>query len=267
MHIKILFTIAAQFCRNAFRNRAVLWVTALLGLLLLMATYAGWKQYTHQAAIRTKYQQEVREQWLGNPDKHPHRMAHYGYFAFRPKHPLSFFDFGMDSFTGVSVFLEAHKQNSVNFSEASFSTGLLRFGEISMAMVLQLLVPLLTVFLGFNVVSSLRENGTLKIVLSQGVSWQELILGNTLGIAGVAAVLYVPVTLVTLLFWTGLNSFQVSGDEVFRLAILLLAYLAYILIWALIAVLVSAFSNTSKGSLTLLIGIWLLCTIVLPRAT
>lgn len=267
MRIKIVYTIAAQAFRGAFRNKAVLWLTALLGVLLLMATYTGWKQYTQQTAIRQAYQKEVREQWLGNPDKHPHRMAHYGYFAFRPKHPLFFFDFGMDSYTGVSVFLEAHKQNSVNFSEASFSTGLLRFGEICMAMVLQLLVPLLTVFLGFSAVSALRENGTLKIVLSQGVSWQELLLGNTLGIGAVAAVLYLPVMLVTILFWAGLSSLTVSGDEWFRLAVLLLAYFAYLLIWALIAVLVSAFSKTSKGSLVTLIGVWLLCTIVLPRAT
>ena len=100
-------------------------------------------------------------------------MAHYGYFAFRPKHPLSFFDFGMESYTGVSVFLEAHKQNTVNFSEASLSTGILRFGEMSIAMLLQLLVPLLLLFLGFNSVSALKENGTLKIILCQGVRWQE----------------------------------------------------------------------------------------------
>jgi ABC-2 type transport system permease protein len=45
-------------------------------------------------------------------------------------------------------------------------------------MILQLLVPLLLLFLGFNTVSALRENGTLKMILCQGVSWQELILGK-----------------------------------------------------------------------------------------
>ena len=45
---------------------------------------------------------------------------------FRLKHPLSTFDFGIESYTGNAVFLEAHRQNMVNFSEAGFSTGLLR---------------------------------------------------------------------------------------------------------------------------------------------
>jgi ABC-2 type transport system permease protein len=83
------------------------------------------------------YHTKVREGWEKSPDKHPHRMAHYGYVAFRENYPLSFFDFGMDSYLGNAVFLEAHRQNTVNFSEASFSSGLLRFGELSCALILQ----------------------------------------------------------------------------------------------------------------------------------
>jgi ABC-2 type transport system permease protein len=75
-------------------------------------------------------------------------MAHFGTFAFRLKHPLSIFDFGLESYMGNAVFLEAHKQNTVNFSEAGFSTGLLRFGELSMAIILQLILPLVIFFIG-----------------------------------------------------------------------------------------------------------------------
>jgi ABC-2 type transport system permease protein len=265
MRSKMVFLIAAQFFRTAFKNKAVVGLTILIGLMLLMATIIGWNHFRQQQDIRSRYRQLVREQWEANPDKHPHRMAHYGHFAFRPKHPLSFFDFGMENYTGVSVFLEAHKQNPVNFSEAGFSTGILRFGEISMAMILQLLVPLLLLFLGFNTISVLRENGTLKMMLTQGVNWQELIMGKTLGVTAVAFVLYAPVMLLTVFLWLVLSRFSASTDEVWRLALLLLSYFLYFIIWSLIAVLVSAFSRTSKGSLTTLIGIWLLLVIVLPR--
>jgi ABC-2 type transport system permease protein len=267
MRLSIILIIARQFIQTAFKNKAVLSLTILLGLMLLMATYIGWHNFTHQNEIRSTYQKEVREQWVNNPDKHPHRMAHYGYFAFRPKHSLSFFDFGMESFTGTSVFLEAHKQNTVNFSEASFSTGILRFGELNIAMILQLLVPLLIFFLGFNTIAALKENGTLKILLCQGVSWQELIMGKTIGIAGITLVLYAPVMIVTLVFWLLLNSFSIGGDDVIRLIVLLASYFTYFIICALLAVLVSALSKTSKGALTTLIGVWLVFMIVLPRAT
>jgi len=267
MRSTIVLQIARQFFRMAFQNKAVLGLTIILGLMLMMATFIGWNSYKHQQGLRAGYQQLVRQQWVNNPDKHPHRMAHYGYFAFRPKHPLSFFDFGLESFTGVSVFLEAHKQNPVNFSEASFSAGILRFGEMNIAMILQLLVPLLLFFLGFNAVSSLKENGTLKILLCQGVSWQELIMGKTAGITAVALVLYAPVMLLTILFWLLLGDFQISADDSLRLILLLLSYFVYFCIWSLVAVLVSALSKTSKASLATLIGIWLALMVVLPRAT
>jgi len=266
MRFAIVLLIAKQFFKTALKNKAVLVLTVLIGLMLVMATVMGWNHYRHQQELRSNYQELVRKQWEGNPDKHPHRMAHFGHFAFRPKHPLSFFDFGMENYTGVSLFLEAHKQNTVNFSEAGFSTGILRFGEISIAMILQVLVPLLLVFLGFGTVSTLRENGTLKMMLCQGVSWPELIAGKAMGLTYVAFVLYAPVTLATVLLWAFLSGNQASADDVLRLAILLVSYSFYYIIWSLIIVLISAFNNTSKGSLALSIGLWLLMVIVLPRA-
>ena len=148
---------------------------------------------------RLHYKALVRAQWLAKPDKHPHRMAHYGYLAFREKHELSFFDFGMDSYVGNAVFLEAHKQNTANFSEAGFSNSMLRFGEISTAMVLQILLPLLIFFLGFNSVAAERENGTLKLLLSQGINWKQLLLGKIFGIASVIMMLFIPTILVLVL--------------------------------------------------------------------
>jgi ABC-2 type transport system permease protein len=120
MRPAIISLIARQFFKTAFKNKAVLVLTVLIGFMLIMATIIGWNHFYKQQELRTRYQQLVRKQWESNPDKHPHRMAHYGHFAFRPKHPLSFFDFGMENYTGVSLFLEAHKQNTVNFSEANF---------------------------------------------------------------------------------------------------------------------------------------------------
>jgi len=125
----------------------------LLNVLALFALVTAYSQLREQQASVNDYRQEVRERWEANPDKHPHRMAHYGYVAFREQHPLSFFDRGLDSYVGNAVFLEAHRQNTVNFSTASLSTSLLRFGELSGALVLQALLPLLIFFWGFTVVA------------------------------------------------------------------------------------------------------------------
>jgi ABC-2 type transport system permease protein len=263
----ITLSIAKQTYKATFNNRATLALTLLLGLSLCLATYVGWQNFKTQNNQRIHYKELVREQWLSKPDKHPHRMAHYGYLAFREKHELSFFDFGIESFAGVSVFLEAHKQNTVNFSEASFSNGMLRFGEISVAMVLQLLVPLLIIFLGYNSISAERESGTLKILLCQNVSWKKLLWGKTLGIIGVCLSIFLPLILLTILLWASLSNWKVSVDASLRLAILVLGYSVYFFIIAAITVLVSAFQRSSKTALTLLLACWIFFMVIMPRVS
>lgn len=265
--MKTIFIIARRTWKTAFSNSATIALTLILGLALCLATFIGWQNFKIQNSQRLKYKELVREKWLAKPDKHPHRMAHYGYLAFRDKHELSFFDFGIESFAGVSVFLEAHKQNTVNFSEAGFSNGMLRFGEMSVAMVLQLLVPLLIFFLGYHSISAEREAGTLKIILCQGVSWRQLLSGKTLGIIAVSFSLFIPVILLTVLLWAMLSNWQVSMDASLRLVFLVLSYAIYFIICAGISVLVSAFHSSSKSALTTLLVLWVFFAIVMPRIT
>jgi ABC-2 type transport system permease protein len=264
-HLFILF--ARQVITNAWSNKASRVLLGLIALLLLYAAYSGLVTYQQQTHTRLYYQQQVRSHWEHMPDKHPHRMAHYGYIAFRAKHPLSFFDFGVESYTGNAVFLEAHRQNTVNFSEAGFSSGLLRFGEISLAMILQVLVPLVLFFLGFSTVAADRENGTLKILLSQGASWSEMIAGKALGLLSVAMAFLLPVVLLLVIGSLFIESAELSANELMRIGWISLTYLLYFAIVSLITVVVSAVSQTAKLALVSLIGIWLLFTIILPRTT
>jgi len=265
LHVENL--IASHFRKSVFKNQAVYIITLFIGILLLYAAFSGWENYTNQNETSEKYQHESREDWLKNPDKNPHRMAHYGNFAFRKSTSLSVFEFGMEPFFGNAIYLEAHKQNTANFSEAGFSNSMLRFGEISIAMVLQILLPLLIFFLGFNSVAAERENGTLKLLLSQGINWKQLLLGKTLGIASVMMMLFVPTIMVLVFVWLLLQNFTISADETIKMILFVFFHFIYLIFFCAIAVLISASSKTSKKALVSLIGIWLIFTIILPRTT
>ena len=259
--------IAKHLKNSIFKNTAVFIITLFIGLILLYAASSGWENYITQNRTSEKYQHESREDWLKNPDKNPHRMAHYGNFAFRKSTPLSVFEFGMEPFFGNAIFLEAHKQNTANFSEAGFSNSMLRFGEISIAMVLQILLPLLIFFLGFNAVATERENGTLKLLLSQGISWKQLLTGKILGIVSAIMMLFIPTILVLVFIWLLLQNFTISADETIKMCLFILFHFIYLIFFCVIAVLISASSKTSKKALISLIGIWLVFTIILPRTT
>ncbi|WPP53409.1 DUF3526 domain-containing protein [Catalinimonas niigatensis] len=267
MQRETISLIARQFWSNTFKSKAIYPIMGIVALIVAYAAYSGWKNYTTHNQIRSHYQQVARQSWENNPDKHPHRMAHYGSFAFRLKHSLSMFDFGLESFTGNAVFLEAHKQNTVNFSEASFSTGLLRFGEISLAVLLQLIIPLIIFFLGFASIALERANGTLKIILTQGANWKEVLFGKSLGLMGMALLFFIPVALVTLLLLFLTEEATAVGDVLLRYTGILLSYLLFFLVISIITVLVSAFSQSSKDALIKLLAVWLFFIILLPRTT
>lgn len=262
-----IFIIARQTFRMAYSNKATFAFAVLLSFSLLLATFVGWKNYKVQNEQRLQYKKEVRKQWLDNPDKHPHRMAHYGYLAFREKHELSFFDFGIESFAGVSIFLEAHKQNSVNFSEASFSNGMLRFGELSVAMVLQILFPLLIIFVGYNCVSAERESGTLKILLCQNTTWKDLLWGKTFGLLALSLSIFIPLIILTIILRGILSNWQLSGDSAVRLLLLIGGYIIYFFVISVITALVSALSSGSRPALTTLLASWIFFIVIMPRIT
>lgn len=265
MRRRTLSILIKQVWKHTMKNQSTLWLIGIFNVLLLSSLLSAYRYMHDQQHLAHENSQEVREQWVNNPDKHPHRMAHYGYVAFRQKYPLSFFDFGMDSYVGNVVFLEAHRQNTVNFSAASLTNGLLRLGEISAGMILQLLVPLLLFFWGFQSIAKEREQGTLKVLVIQGVSGKELIVGKALGLFSLSLTILLPALFIGgILLTFNYLSHQYSEAYV-RFALLILGYLGYFLLLSFLAVLVSASSSSSRSALIQLIGYWLLFTLVLPK--
>ena len=129
------------------RNKLLVASIILFSLLSIGVSFFNYSDTYHQVL---EYRKETRKNWENRPDKHPHRMAHYGYLVFRSSHPLQIFDSGLDYYFGNMIFLEAHKQNTANLSEAGSSGVLVRFGSFSSAFILQAIVPLILVFLGFG---------------------------------------------------------------------------------------------------------------------
>ncbi len=266
MHFKFITIIARQEWASIFRSKIPLALFSVLLIVSLLATFTGWQyvsKFNHQ---QKNAHQQVQDQWMSQPNRHPHRVAHYGYMVFREKSPLSFFDFGLDSFVGNSVFLEAHRQNTVNMSEAGFSNGMLRFGELSMAMVLQLLVPLFIIFIGFQTIAGLKQNGVLKILLCQRASYLDILIGKTAGLTAVVWALFLPLLLISLIAGNLLITGEIQGETLLRTLILTILYALYFLIITILVVTVSAVSKSPKNALMVLVLIWMLFFIVIPKS-
>jgi ABC-2 type transport system permease protein len=252
--------IAREEWRRLRRERAARMALAVVLVLWAMSAFTAWKQQRDIDTDRGRRQAQVDHEFEAQPDRHPHRMVHYGHFVFRPIHPLAAFDPGVEAYTGHTLFLEGHRQNSANFGDVRQSSLLLRFGQLTPAFVLQVLAPLVLIFLGHAAVAREREAGTLRLLLAQGVRPGQVVLGKLSGIGGVAAVLLAPAL-------AGLSLVAAAGSVPAGMAGALAgAYALWVLIWAVGIVAVSAWCARAQTALAVLLVAWTASVVVLPRA-
>ena len=244
-----------------FRVSGAIVFTLLAGALLL-----GWQHYSEVRAQHTAAQKATRDQWLHQGKKNPHSAAHYGIYAFKPTSPLSLVDGGTDPYTGVAVWLEAHKQNEFKYRPAQDATAVQRFGELTGATVLQLLIPLLIVLLTFNAFSGERELGTLRQLLSLGVKQSDLAMGKALGVAGALALLLVPAAVIGAAAMTAASDQSSMAAAIPRMGWMTLSYLLYFGIFVCVALAVSAWMPSSRAALIGLLGFWMFNGLIAPRA-
>ena len=258
--MKQALAIAGAELRLMLRSRLALVGIATLLLLSGIAAVTSATQMATAAKARAEAQIATDAQFKAQPNRHPHRMVHYGTYAVRPVGPLAAFDPGVDSFTGTLLFLEGHRQNSATFGAARESSDLVRFGQLTPAFVLQTLAPLLLVFLGFASVARERESGTLRTLSAHGAGASAILGGKVLALAAVALLALLPALLA--LGWAAARHPGESGIA----ALTALGYALYLLVWGIGIVAVSALSRRAQGSLVTLITLWAIIVVLVPRA-
>jgi ABC-2 type transport system permease protein len=266
----VIATVARKELREMARDGRLRLAAAAVLLLLAAALATGWRAWRDASALRESAARATRADWLAQPPKNPHSAAHYGVYAFKPEPALSFVDRGVGSYVGALTWLEAHKQNDLKYRPAQDAAAATRFGEWTAAAVLQLLVPLLVVVLGFAAFAGERERGTLRQLLALGVPPGRLALGKALGVGAALALLLVPAALLgagalVLAGGGGAAAAAPAGDVALRVLALAAAYLAYFALFAAATLAASAVARSTRTALVLLLAAWALNALVAPR--
>ncbi len=264
----MMLLVARKELAEIFRDGRFLWTSAIVALLLVIAIGGGAQRYSEDRNMRVVAQQEDREGWLNQGEKGPHSAGHYGVYAFKPSTPLALFDPGYNDYTGTLQYLEAHKENQPSFKPAADATALQRFGNLSGAMVMQLLVPLLIILLSFAMVSGERESGTLRQLMTNGAPLKKVIWGKALGVATAASIVLLPSILLG-----GVLAAAVAGDNDPhdmidfgpKLGLLALCYVSFFATFIFVSLGVSIRARSSSGALTILIAFWIVSALLLPR--
>ena len=255
--MNLIRAIAAEEWRYWLRSRLVIWAICIFVLMLVCVSILNVLRMQSERIEREHHQTESEQIFLSQPDRHPHRMIHYGHYVFRSSSPLALFDPGLDSVTGKSMFLEGHRQNSATFSASTASADLGSFSALTPATVYQFLAPLLIVLLGYGAITREREAKTLVPLLAQGISGRVLLAGKMLALLSFIGLILFPLMFSALLA-------VVKGASLFAGLSLVAIYALYLSIWAGLTLLVSSVLLKRSSVIVTLASLWLLFTLVLP---
>lgn len=241
------------------------WVATILYLLFVVALASGISFYNKSAGKIEDAQTATYRQWLNQGRKNPHGAAHFGFYAFKPLSPMSVIDKGLESYLGQAVWLEAHNQNEVREREATDAGSIVRFGQLSIGFIVQVLFPLCILLLGYNLYSKEREGGTLSMLLTSGATAGKLLLGKVIALYRLILLLFLPMLLIT-----NLSMMMVAGVAAWKASLLPFCLftafsMLYFAIWVLLSLYLSSRVRQSSLALVSLLSFWIVGVFLVPR--
>jgi ABC-2 type transport system permease protein len=135
---------------------------------------------------------------------------------------------------------------------------------LSFVMVLSILVPLISIALGFDSVNGEYNRRTMSRILAQPIYRDALLFGKFL--AGLATLSICLVTLWLLVIGFGLIRLGIppNGEELGRVLVFLLVTIAYAGVWLALAMLLSILVRSTATAALSALGLWLFLAMLWP---
>jgi len=130
----------------------------------------------------------------------------------------------------------------------------------------KVMLSLLTILFAFSTIAGERENGTLKLMLSNSVSRGQVLLGKFLGGYASLVAPFLAAFLVALLLVAFSPSIALNGEGWARISLMVLVSLGYIAFFFFAGIAVSALVQRSSTAVLILLAIWVILTLVVPNA-
>lgn len=130
----------------------------------------------------------------------------------------------------------------------------------------RVVLSLLTILFAFSSIAGERENGTLKLMLSNSISRGQMFLGKFIGGYVSIAVPFIAAALISLLLAALSPSVTINIEGWMRVFLMVVVSLAYAAVFFFIGLAISALARKSATSVLLLLAIWVVLTLVVPNA-
>ncbi|MEN7551612.1 DUF3526 domain-containing protein [Rapidithrix thailandica] len=258
---KILLLI--KFEALSFRaDKGLLLLTALMLAAGLYSIYYGTQEIARQREnlaeleqLETHTIEELKKKYPGEADAGT--VAYYfPVFAQNQPQPWAGLALGQRDVNPYYLKLRLLNLQAQLYDTENINPLKVLSGNFDLAFVLVYLFPLFIITLGYNVLSQEKERGTLPLLLSQPIRLSTVVISKL----GFQVILVLGMAwLLSILGFIGAG---ISPDG--RIALWLLVVTLYCLFWFGATFLVIALRKNSSFNAVILLGIWLVLTMVLP---
>lgn len=192
----------------------------------------------------------------------------YNILVYKKPSTLSSFVSGIEGNLGretyVSVFSSIPRLTNARFSTNPIFA---IFGALDFDFVVRIILSLFAILFTYDAISGERENGTLKLIMSNYLPRDTFILGKAIG--GFIS-LFIPFIIP---FLTGLILYSFYPDTnwninlVSRVLILFIFYIVYLTLFFALGLFVSSRTGRSSISFLILLFVWVIIVIVIPKGS
>ena len=236
------------------------WIVLVLCLSIIpLSFYVSVKSYSQQLS---DYQQE-RQAYKDNLSD-PRAYANLNAEGVRKPSPLSIFSKGIDNKMPYKVITSRNEGYKIEYAKPDNKKDLL--GEMDFAFIVAFVLSILAIVFTYSSISGDKENGTLRVVLANAVYRRQVITAKLFGSYIVFLIPFLLSMLVALIvvYYSGI--IPVFSSELLVPTLIMIG-LSLIFLFAMfcLGLWISALSRSSILSVNILLLIWIVMGLVVPK--
>lgn len=186
----------------------------------------------------------------------------------RPPNPLSIFNVGLDKQLGNRVEIYHGFVPSVwdAVRHGADNPAMDMFAAIDLVFIFEIVLSLLALLFAYDALAGEHEQGTLRLVLTHPVRRGHLLLAKYISAMLCLLVPLLMCLLLVIILLTTSASVSLTADDLLRISGIIFASLAYLSVFYLIGLLISAITRRTTTALMLAMFVWGILVLVYPNA-
>ena len=233
---------------------------SICSVLILLSFYIGAKNYQ---IARSQYEASKTanvRQYEGITDW----MKVQGFKIFLPPQPLTTLISGVSNDIGRTIEVRGRGELQSEDSRYGDDPIFAMFRFLDLDFIFSIVLSLFAILFGYDLINGEKERGTLRLTFSNAVPRAYYIIAKFVGsFLALAVPLIVPI-LIGVLFLP-LFSIALSNDEWIKLILIVFAGLVSIGVFLSLALFVSAKTERSSTSFLILLSLWIITVMIVPR--